>query len=99
MERIDDNMGVYDVIRGTVKCPKCGNIFEAEEQVKWTNECFLHTYEVGDEIDAANGEYDWATGLRGRLYDVCGECKVDVNLKAIVEDGILKEIKVIGYKE
>ena len=92
-------MGMYDNIRGKVKCPKCNKKFIVDEQVKWTNDCFLHTYEVGDDIDASDGIYSYATYVRPELYAICEHCKRDVMLEAVVEKGKLKEINVTGYRD
>lgn len=87
-------MGLYDNISGKIKCPHCGQEFDVDLQIKWTNDCIMYDYHVGQEIDALDGEYSYATAVRQRLYDVCPNCKEDVNLIAIVKDGILRDIMV-----
>ena len=45
-------MGMYDMIHHKTVCPKCGEDLIIDEQIKWTNNCILKCYQVGDEIDA-----------------------------------------------
>lgn len=88
-------MGLYDTIIHKIKCPKCGNEFEFSEQIKWTNNCLLYNYKVGDKIDAADGEYTYATWIRKELVTKCNHCDEKIYYKIIVKDGILTEIKLI----
>lgn len=78
-----------------MKCPKCNRDIEFAEQIKWTNECLLKYYKVGDKIDADDGEYDFATWVRPELITECNYCKEKIRYKVIVKDGILTEIKII----
>lgn len=87
-------MGMYDVITHKIKCPKCETDIEIEEQIKWTNDCVLNYYKVGDKIDASDGEYDFATWVRPELFVKCKNCGEKINYKVIVKDGILSEIKI-----
>lgn len=88
-------MGMYDVITHKIKCPKCNTGVDIEEQIKWTNECVLNYYKVGDKIDAPDGEYDFATWVRPELFVECKKCGEKIYYKAVVKDGVLSEIKVI----
>ena len=88
-------MGMYDTITHKMKCPKCNKKFEFSEQVKWTNACLLYDYKVGDKIDAADGEYTYATWVRPELKVNCPNCNEEIHYKVIVKDGILTEISVI----
>ena len=88
-------MGMYDTIYHKMKCPKCGQDLIISEQIKWTKNCLLFDYRVGDEIDADDGEYDFATWIRPELVTRCSHCKTIFNYKVIVKDGILSEIRII----
>lgn len=88
-------MGMFDMITHKMKCPQCNNDIEFVEQIKWTNDCIMHTYQVGDKIDAMDGEYDYATWARPELVETCDNCGEEMRYKVIVKNGILTEIKVI----
>lgn len=88
-------MGMFDMITHKMKCPKCGKDIEFTEQIKWTNDCVMFNYQVGDRIDAMDGEYDYATWARPELIVECDHCKEKIRYKVIVKDGILAEIKTI----
>lgn len=88
-------MGMYDTITHKMRCPKCNKKIEFTEQVKWTNGCLLIDYRVGDKIDAADGEYDWATWIRPELVTECTYCHEKIHYKVIVKDGILSEIRIV----
>lgn len=91
-------MGMYDEIRKGFECPKCKKQIYFNEQIKWTNKRRCHVYNIGDKIDAADGEYDWCTYVRPRLYTVCKNCNSEIDLKAIVNEGILKDIVITSCK-
>lgn len=88
-------MGMYDMIHHKMVCPECGEDLIIDEQIKWTNDCILKCYQVGDEIDAEDGEYDFATWTRPVLTTRCNHCKTDFDYKIIVKDGVLSEIRII----
>lgn len=88
-------MGMFDTITHKMKCPKCNKDIEFTEQVKWTNNCFLRDYKVGEKIDAVDGEYTYATWLRPELIANCDNCNEKIKYKVIVKGGILSEIKII----
>lgn len=90
-------MGMYDVIKHKIKCPKCNADIKIEEQIKWTNDCILNYYKVGDKIDAPDGEYDFATQVRQELFVICGKCSKKIKYKGIVKDGILNEIRITHF--
>ena len=87
-------MGMYDVIKHKIKCPRCNAEVEIEEQIKWTNYCQLNYYKVGDRIDAPDGEYGFATWVRPELFVKCKKCDEKILYKVVVKDGILSEIKI-----
>lgn len=86
-------MGVYDTIVHKMPCPYCGKDVEIVEQIKWAK-CLLRYFKTGDEIDAADGEYDYATSMRPELVERCDYCHKEFHYKVIVKDGILAEIKI-----
>ena len=88
-------MGMYDTITHKMKCPKCNNDIKFCEQVKWTNPCLLYDYKVGNKIDAADGEYTYATWVRPQLVIECKNCNEIIHYKIIVKNGILEEIRII----
>ena len=88
-------VGMFDTITHKMKCPKCNKNFGFQEQIKWTNNCFLIDYRVGDKINAADGEYDYATWVRPELIAECPHCKEKIPYKVIVKDGILTEIRIL----
>lgn len=88
-------MGMFDIITHKMKCPKCNKDVEFTEQVKWTNDCALIYYKVGDMINADDGEYDWATWIRPELITECKYCHEKIHYKVIVKEGVLREIRVI----
>ena len=92
-------MGLFDEIKGKIKCPKCSEIFEAKDQVKWTNNCWMETYSVGDYIGAMDGEYDYGSLVRNVLFSFCPNCGVEVHFKAIVMNGKLHDLVSTDYKE
>ena len=85
-------MGMYDVIKHKIKCPKCNANVQIEEQ--WTNCCVLNYYKVGDKIDAPDGEYDFATFVITELFVKCEKCGEKIHYKVVVKSGILSEIKI-----
>lgn len=87
-------MGMYDVIKHKIKCPKCNANVQIEEQIKWTNCCVLNYYKVGDKIDAPDGEYDFATFVRPELFVKCEKCGEKIHYKVVVKSGIFSEIKI-----
>lgn len=92
-------MGMFDYVVGKVQCPKCGAEFEAEDQVKWTSDCFLFRYKVGEEIDAEDGEYDYGSWIRPHLISDCPKCHAEVRLKATVKNHILVALEPIGLND
>lgn len=90
-EGVSANMGMFDIILHTMKCPKCGEKFTFSEQVKWTNDCAMMVYKIGDYIDAKDGEYDFATWAR-LLITKCDHCGEKIKYNIVVRDGILSEI-------
>ena len=89
-------MGMFDYIKHEIKCPNCHSKMIIREQIKWTNKCRCHTYKVGDEIDAEDGEYTYATNGRPVLLTTCKNCGEEFIYKAIVEKGVLKEIDILA---
>lgn len=92
-------MGMYDFICGIVKCPKCGKKVEIEDQIKWTNNCLMQNYRVGDKIDAPDGVYINGSYVRNEMVDICEFCHTKISFTATVKDSILTEISVSGYKD
>ena len=91
-------MGVYDIIRKEIICPKCEDKICFTEQIKWTNNRHCHTYDIGDKIDAVDGEYNWCTHGRPRLYTICKNCILEIDLEAIVNKGLLEDIVITNTK-
>ena len=92
-------MGMFDYIHAKIKCPKCNAEFEAEDQIKWTNDCFLKTYQVGERIDAQDGEYTYGSLVRPNMTDYCPNCHTKVSFKAIVKNGILDNVESTSFHD
>ena len=88
-------MGCFDYVKGKIKCPNCNTIFEAEDQVKWTN-CMLQEYEVGDKIPAKDGEYTYGSSERGKLISFCPACDSLISFKVIVKKGKVYKVEETG---
>jgi hypothetical protein len=88
-------MGCFDYVKGKIKCPNCKTIFEAEDQVKWTN-CMLQEYEVGDKIPAKDGEYTYGSSERGKLISFCPMCDSLISFKVVVKNGKVYKVKETG---
>ena len=86
-------MGMFDYIQGEVKCLNCGKEFVAEEQVKWTDYCTLHLYNIGDRIPAEDGKYTYGSWVRSTLDTQCPHCKTWQHFKAIVKNGVLEKLE------
>ena len=82
-------MGMFDCIEHEMPCPNCNKKIEINEQIKWTNKRRCIRYSVGDKIDAADGEYTFATRGRPELYVYCKSCGHKINYKTIVNNGKL----------
>lgn len=87
-------MGMFDYIKHEIECPNCHSKMVIREQIKWTNKCSCHTYQVGDKIDAEDDEYTYATNGRPVLFTTCKNCGKQFFYKVTVEKGILKNIFV-----
>lgn len=92
-------MGMYDYVKGNIKCPKCGTDFQAKDQIKWTNDCYLNTYSIGDKIDADDGEYTYGSWARANMNSYCPECCTEVRFKAVIQNGVFINIETIGYED
>lgn len=92
-------MSMFSNIYVDINCPKCKQKFKAHEQVKWTNECLCKNYYLGDIIDAEDGAYIWATGVRPYLISFCPRCRSMVQFAVLVKNGILTNAKVINFKD
>jgi hypothetical protein len=88
-------MGVYDYIKGHVRCPYCGSVKEINKQIKWTKDCFMYTYLIGDEIAASDGVYYHATGVRNKMYTCCNNCNEEIEYSVTVANNKLKSINVV----
>ena len=99
-------MGVFDTLHGKIRCNKCGKIFESSVQVKWSYGWFENIH-VGDNIKVdADGEYSYINFEDSeidetqkqnveRLKDTCPHCGSEVLIKAVVKDGILKNLESV----
>lgn len=85
-------MGVFDEIYIETICPCCRTKMVIKEQIKWTNKRRCHVYNLGDNIDADEGVYDFATKGRPQLVIRCSNCDKNFWYSIKVKDGILKEI-------
>lgn len=85
-------MGMYDTIHHSMKCPICKSNIEIEEQIKWAD-CLLGDYYIGDEINAADGIYDYATVVRPTLFSQCNNCLNIIYYEVVVWNGILCDIR------
>ena len=56
-------MGMFDYIQDEVKCLNCSEEFIVEEQIKWTDCCTLHLYNIGDRIQQKMGNIITQHGL------------------------------------
>ena len=92
-------MGLYDTVSGQICCPWCKTEFTAEDQVKWTRDCHLMHYAVGDLIDADDGEYLYESKLGDFLSTECPNCKARVRLKATVKSGYLNSLTEISQSQ
>lgn len=90
-------MGMFDYIKGTMKCPRCNSIINIEEQIKWRDyeDRDLSTFTIGDYIGVPDGIYRHGSGCRGWLDATCNNCNEYYSYEVIIKDGIMKDIRPI----
>lgn len=87
-------MGMYNTVWGHVRCPYCDKINDLEQQIKWTHECNLDDYIVGDKINADDGVY--TCGFHDNGFNIhCESCCNGFYYEMTVEDGRLTKISSI----
>lgn len=98
-------MGVYNILRAEIECPRCGQIAEQEVDLYFGYRNEMLEFKIGDEYlwclgkEIKNGGRPENGNIDGEGYVECNVCKKDFFVKISIRNDVIENIKFDSTKK